>query len=127
MSEEFTGMSSEMRNSQWLASEDLEDRGGSAVATIASCKKHKNVEFEAGRKEKIVYTLRFVKKEKELVLNATNRKMLKGLFGSDVSKWKGQKIELYVQGGIKLMGKTVNGIRIREIQGEEIEGTKDES
>ena len=114
MSKEFTGKVSEMRKSDWLASEDIEDRGGSIVVVIAKCEKHENVEFEAGRTEKVVYTVRFEKATKELVLNATNRKTLAELFGRDVSAWKGQKVELYVQSGIKLMGKLVNGIRIRK-------------
>jgi len=118
MSEEFTGKASEMRKSDWLASEDLEDRGGSVIVTIEQCQRHLNVEFEAGRTEKKVYTLKFVKAEKELVLNATNRKTLTELFGRDVKDWKGKKVELFVQSGIKLMGKTVNGIRIRGVPSE---------
>lgn len=113
MSEEFTGKPSEMRDSQWLASEDLEDRGGKVTVTIAMCRKHTDVEFEAGRKVPTAYTLSFEGKEKEMILNATNRKKLVDLFGRSVADWKGKKIELYVQSDIRLMGKLVNGIRIR--------------
>lgn len=115
-------MASEMRKSNWLASEDLLDRGGTITAVILQCEKHTNVEFEQGRKEKVVYTLKFAKAVKELVLNATNRKTLAELFGRDVSAWKGQKIQMYVDPSVRLMGKTVNGIRIREAPGK-TEGT----
>tara|TARA_R110002020_G_scaffold76728_3_gene194259 strand:- start:2561 stop:2968 length:408 start_codon:yes stop_codon:yes gene_type:complete len=113
---EFTGMSSEMRESQWLASEDIEDKGGSVVVTISACFRHEDVMFEAGRVAAVAFSLRFENATKELVLNATNRDTLRSLFGKDVRNWKTKKIELYVKSGIKMRGKTVTGIRIREVK-----------
>ena len=91
----------------------MEDAGGDIKVTILACYRHEDVEFDAGRKRPVVYTVAFKGADKQLVLNATNRKSLSTLFGRDVTKWKGKKVELFVQDGIKLGGKTVKGIRIR--------------
>jgi len=109
----FEGMASQMRDSPWLAAEDVEDAGGNINVTIIACYKHEDVEFDAGRKRPVIYTVAFKGADKQLVLNATNRKTLSSLFGRDVKKWQGQKIELFVQDGIRLGGKTVKGIRLR--------------
>ena len=111
---EFDGKASQMRDSPWLASEDIEDAGGSVDVTILSCFQHEDVEFDGGRRKPVVYTLAFKGADKQLVLNATNRKSLVSVFGRDVGKWKDQKVQLYVQDGIRMGGKTVTGIRIRE-------------
>ena len=111
--EAFEGMASQMRDSPWLASEDIEDAGGKISVTIIACYKHEDVEFDAGRKRPVVYTLAFKGADKQLALNATNRKALASLFGRDVKKWQGKKVELFVQDGIRLGPKTVKGARIR--------------
>lgn len=109
----FEGHSSEMKtNSPWLASEDLLGKGDVPVV-IKACHRHKDVEFEAGRKEQVVYSLEFEKASKHLVLNSTNRKTLVAHFGANVADWKGKKITLYVDDNVKMMGKRVCGVRIR--------------
>jgi hypothetical protein len=110
---EFDGKVSEMRDSPWLASEDVLDIGGSATLTIAKCWKHENVEFEAGRTEPTVFTLEFKGAAKQMILNSVNRKSLTVLFGRDVKGWAGQKVCVYVDPNVRMMGKTVNGLRIR--------------
>lgn len=111
--EPFEGHASAMKKpSPWLASEDLLDRGD-VTLVIAGCEKVEGVEFEAGRKEPVVYALAFEKTEKRLVLNSTNRKVLVNKFGANVQKWKGQKVTLYVDDNVRLMGKRVRGIRIK--------------
>lgn len=100
--------------SLWLASEDLV-LGAEAKATIQDVELHKDVAFEAGRKEPKVAALRFVGKEKLLVLNATNRKTLVRLFGTDTKEWRGKTIALYVATGVRSpSGGTCNGLRIKE-------------
>jgi len=112
-SEVFEGHSSEMKgNSPWLASEDLLGRGDVAV-TIKACHRHRDVEFEAGRKVPTVYSLEFEGKQKQLVLNAVNRKTLVRKHGANVKDWVGKDIVLYIDQNVKLMGKTVNGVRIK--------------
>ena len=109
----FEGRSAEMKkDSPWLASEDLQDLGDVKVI-IEAVYRHADVEFDAGRKEKWVYSLKFQGKQKQLVLNSTNRKAIVGHYGTDVSKWKGKELTLYVDPDVRLMGKKVCGIRVR--------------
>lgn len=113
MSSEFNGHVSELKKpSPWLASEDIVGRGDIKVV-IEAVYKHENVEFEQGRKEKKVFTIKYKGKEKQHIINATNRSVLRSRFGPDVQKWKGQEVTLYVDENVKMMGKTVCGIRIR--------------
>lgn len=112
-SEEFEGYTSEMRESPWLASEDI--LGFSELpVTIESVHRHKNVQFDQGRKKDVVYAVKFAGTTKQLVLNATNRKTLVRMFGSNVKRWKEQKVSLYVDTKVKFAGKLTNGIRIKE-------------
>lgn len=112
-SEIFEGRSSEMKKeTPWLAAEDIVGLGDITVEIIA-CYRHKDVEFGAGRKEPLVYSVEFKGKKKQLVLNSTNRQVLFNAFGSDTKKWKGQTVLLYVDPKVRLMGKLVPGIRIK--------------
>jgi len=114
---EFTGMASQMRDSDWLASEDfkLPDAPGYSqeVVTIEKVLERHNVTFEGGRKKPRVWTLRLREKERELVINATNREILKKLFGPDSKKWLGKKILFWVDETVKLKGEKKPGIRIK--------------
>lgn len=112
-SEEFIGRSAEMRVSPWLAAEDIDGLGDVKV-TIAKVRKHEDVEFEQGRKVKVAYSLQFDGKQRELVLNATNRKAVMAMFGTVTTGWLGKQITLYVDPNVKLKGQTVKGIRIRQ-------------
>lgn len=112
----FEGRSSEMRApSPWLASEDLLDCGDVTV-TIEKVMLHPDATFDDGRKQK-VYSLRFEGKDKEMVLNATNRKTLVARFGTKVKDWAGKEITLYVDTRVRKPGGKANeytcGIRIR--------------
>jgi hypothetical protein len=115
-SEPFHGRSAEMRKpTPWLSSEDLLEVG-EVPAEIEGVYLHKDAMFDDGRKEN-VYGVRFVKKEKELILNATNRKTLVNAFGVHVKNWSGKKVLLYVQFGVKKVGgakgETTCGIRVK--------------
>lgn len=112
-STEFKGRSAEMRDSLFLAVEDLEGKGDTTV-TIARVIQHSNVTFVDGRKKDKVFAIEFERATKQLTVNATRRKTLKGMFGPDVTKWKGQQIILYIDPDVKMKGETVGGIRIRE-------------
>jgi len=94
-SEPFEGRSGEMKkDSPWLASEDI--MGLEVEVEIEKVYRHQDVEFEAGRKERTLYSVAFVGKKKQLVLNSTNRKKLLGKFGVNVKEWAGKKVTLFV-------------------------------
>lgn len=111
--EVFSGRSSEMKkDTPWLSSEDIIGLGDVQVVVEGVCR-HQDVEFDAGRKEKTVYSIKFKGKQKQLVINSTNRKMLVSKFGVNVKDWVGKEVTLYVDTNVRMMGKTVNGIRIK--------------
>lgn len=110
---EFTGHTAEIRAlkpTPWLASEDILGKGPVEV-TIETCHKVKDAVFDAGRKED-VFTLSFVGKEKQLVLNATNRKALVNMFGPHVPDWKGKKIKIAAVKVRGIGGVQTYGIRV---------------
>lgn len=113
MSEIFNGRSGEMRDSPWLASEDLIGLGEKTL-TIKAVHRHKDVEFEAGRKKPVVYSVEFNSAKRQLVLNGTNRKAITRMYGPDVREWSGKPVTLYVQTGIKVGRETKAGIRIKD-------------
>lgn len=110
--EVFEGRSSEMKESPWLASEDLMDVGDVTVKIVA-CHRYRDVEFDKGRKESTVYTLQFEGKTKQLVLNNTNRKTLVAKYGTNVKEWADKEVVLYVDKNVRFAGKRVCGIRIK--------------
>lgn len=111
--QKFEGRSAEMKkDTPWLAVEDIEGLGD-VIVEIEAVYKHSDVEFEAGRKEKAVYSMSFKGGKKQLILNSTNRVMLKDHFGSNVKDWIGKKITLYVQDGVRLKNRLVKGIRCK--------------
>ena len=119
--DEFTGHTAEIRElkpTPWLASEDILERGPVEV-TIEACHKVKDAVFDAGRKED-VFTVSFVGKKKQLVLNATNRKTLVTMFGPHVPEWKGKKIKLAAVKVRGIGGVMTYGIRvINQAKGDE--------
>ena len=110
----YTGPSGGLKKpSQWLASEDL-PVGVDVKVIIEDVLRHKGVEFDKGRKEDIG-TIKFKDREKQLVLNSTNRKTLVRLFGTDTKEWRGKTVAVYVETGVRLpTGGKGLGLRIRE-------------
>jgi hypothetical protein len=116
-SEPFTGTVSAMKtNSVWLASEDLLGLPEAKV-TINRVTRNENVEMDGGRKEPVLFSIGFEGKQREMILNATNRKTLSGAFGASTKNWIGKQVILYVQDGIRKpggkRGETCTGLRIR--------------
>lgn len=117
-SEPFNGTSGTMRKeTPWLSSEDLMDQGD-VVVEIESVFKHIDAVFDEGRIE-TVHALKFKGKNRQLVLNATNRKSLVGMFGTTKTpEWVGKKIALYVDRNVRKpggrKGETTCGIRIKQ-------------
>ena len=110
--EPFDGRAGEMRDSPWMASEDLEGIN-SIDSVIANVYKNRDVEFEGGRSKDVVYSLEFSKAKRQLVLNGSNRKTLVGLYGADVKNWIGKTITVYVEEGIKVGRDIKKGLRVR--------------
>ena len=109
----FTGRTSAMRVSPWLASEDIDGLGEVAVI-IEAVFCHKDAVMQDGRKQPKLYAVKFQGKERQLVLNATNRKTLASKFGSDVKAWTGKEVIIYVKDGVRNpAGGTTKGIRIK--------------
>jgi len=115
---QYSGPVSAMRDSPWLASEDLEDPAGNgyreAVVTIETVMEIKDAQFKGGRSKPKGYALKFEGKERMLYLNGVNRETLKEMFGRRAADWIGQKIKLYVKPDVQLMGKKVPGIRVKQ-------------
>jgi hypothetical protein len=110
----YTGKVSGMKTSPWLASEDLLGIGSASVE-IEAVNKNEDVAMDAGRIEKLLFSLAFKGLPKQMILNATNRRTLSAAFGADTKNWVGKKIEVYVQDGIRKPGKgggTTTGLRI---------------
>jgi hypothetical protein len=112
--EVYTGPSGGLKKeSQWLASEDIGLEKAIRV-TIEDVERYKNVEFDKGRVEAKVGALKFAGKDKRMILNSTNRKILIRFFGMNTVDWRGKDILLFVDPNVRMMGETVNGIRIKE-------------
>jgi hypothetical protein len=110
----FEGLSGMLRApTPWLAGEDINGLGDIEVM-IEDVLMYDEVQFDAGRKEKNVPTLKFAGKQKQLVLRtATNRRALVAAFGTDTKKWRNQKIFIYFDPTVRMKGQQVGGIRIR--------------
>lgn len=88
------------RESTWLTWEDLPaDR--EAPATIETVRIRKRLVLQGGREKAVGLSLKFVGKERELLLNATNRKVLSLLFGGDTAGWFGKRVLLYVEQDVR--------------------------
>ena len=113
--ETYTGKVSGMKTSPWLASEDLLGISPQQVV-IAGVYKHEDVPMDGGRKEKLLFAIGFEKIQKQMILNATNRKALSRQFGADTKNWIGKSVSLFVQDGIRKpggrAGETTTGLRI---------------
>ena len=111
--EQFTGRTAAMRVSPWLASEDLDGLGDVPVE-IEAVYLHRDAVMQDGRKQPTLYAVKFKGKERQMVLNATNRKTLAAAFSANVKEWSGKKIMLYVKDGVRNpAGGTTKGIRVK--------------
>ena len=110
--EEFHGAAGQMRQSEWLAAEDIRGHGD-VNAVIAGVYVSRNVEFEGGLKKPVVHSIAFVGKERKLIVNAARRKVLVKARGSNVDNWIGCTVTMYVDETVKMKGQAVGGIRFR--------------
>lgn len=98
---EYRGPSGIARESQWLTNEDL-PHDKESIVTIQSVVLRRNLTMQGGRPKNVALSLKFVGKERELLLNATNRKTLAALFGTnDCAEWFSKRIALYVEQDVR--------------------------
>jgi len=111
---EYRGPMRVASESIWLTNEDLPHDRDTPV-TIATVVRRDNVTMQEGRKKAVAISLRFVGKQRELMLNATNRKTLALLFEStNCADWFGKRILLHVVQGVRRPDGTVGpAVRIR--------------
>jgi hypothetical protein len=95
--------------SKYLSEEDIPD--GDLIATITDVQKQTVGQGEKAQQKWILF---FKEQKKGLVLNSTNIKTLTTLFHSDDSDdWMGQKIAVWYNPDVEMMGEIVGGLRIR--------------
>lgn len=110
--EDYTGSSSAMRDSKFLACEDIEGLGDVTVE-IEGVKRVADAAVQDGRKLN-GFALKFKGKDKMMVTNATNTKSLTRAFGVDTKKWAGQKVIIYIQDNVKSpKGGITRGLRVK--------------
>ena len=86
--------------------------GEDLIVTIASVA-NETVTGTDGKKETCM-VMRFQENVKPMVLNATNSKTITKLLKTPyIEYWKGRKIQIFVQEGIKAFGEVVDALRIR--------------
>ena len=108
----YSGPSGALKKpSPWLAAEDIGNR--EVTVTIETAEIFSRVEFDQGRSEENVGALKFTGKDKRMVLNSTNRKALVNLYGMNTADWQGKPVVLYVDFKVRMMCKTVAGLRIK--------------
>lgn len=109
----YTGRASELRDSPWLAGEDLQGLG-EVTAEIEDVLLYPSVVFEAGRVKKNVAAIKFKGRDKQLVLSAgVNRKTLAELFGQDTRKWRGKMVKLWFDPSVLLGKIRKGGLRVK--------------
>ena len=111
--QEYKGPSGIARESCWLTNEDIpHDRD--VTVTIESVVLRRGVKFQGGRTKDVSLSLKFVGKQRELALNATNRKVLAALYGPNTGDWFSRKVALYVEQDVRRPdGTTGPAVRIR--------------
>jgi hypothetical protein len=113
MSEPYYGPAAAFRDSKWLAATDLIGLGDVVVeieyAGMLNDEDKKTLQFGT-----VKGCLKFKGRDKEMLINATNNKLLCMMFGSLTKNWAGKKVAIYADSEVKQKGgKKGYGIRIR--------------
>ena len=88
------------RESPWLTNEDL-PHDKDVTVKIESVRLRRNLAMQGGRDKKVALSLKFEGKDRELMLNATNRKVLAALYGAATGEWFGKSCILYVEQDVR--------------------------
>jgi hypothetical protein len=101
-----------MHNSDYLGAYSL-DEGKDLILTI------KNVAIESVKNERGLedcVVARFVEKQKPMILNKTNSKLIQKIYKTPyIEEWANVKIQVYVA-QVKFKGEVVEGLRIRDYE-----------
>ncbi len=112
--EVYKGPCGILKDSDWLTAETLPtDRD--TVLQIESVHRFTNLKLGGGQRQDVKRSagaLKFAGRERMLLLNSTNLKVMSALFGADTGKWFGQHIALHVE-RVSAFGQQVDAIRIR--------------
>jgi hypothetical protein len=109
----YKGPSGVARDSVWMTNEDL-PHDKDVTLVIESVVRRDNVKFQGGRAKEIMLSLKFQGVQRELGLNATNRKVLCALYGSRCADWFGKAVKLFVQQDVRRPdGSTGPAVRLR--------------
>ena len=112
------------RKSTHIASADLDAmtlENKELLFTITDVRYETGVDVSGNKTD--AYFVKFKEHPKEMVLNSVNRKTLanlaktlgfKGVEIYNIGNWVGMTIELYVDREVKMMGKIVDGIRVKD-------------
>lgn len=99
--QEYKGPSGIARESTWLTNEDI-PHDKDTIVKIAAVVMRRNVTMQGGRPKAVALSLRFVGKQRELMLNATNRKTLAAICESnECAMWFGKRIALFVEQDVR--------------------------
>lgn len=124
----------QFRKSTHLASPDLDvlkTSGHNLIFTISQVRYEQGVNV-SGQKMDGVFCYFTEQNVKPLKLNSTNMKTISGFSRANgfsreqaniIENWVGMTLELYVDDNVKLMGKVVDGVRIRPVQPKQTEKT----
>ncbi|MCH7804772.1 MAG: hypothetical protein IH937_11890 [Acidobacteria bacterium] len=92
--------------SKYLKSSDIEEAGGELFGTI----KEVGTDTMPDGANKAVVAFEEIK---PLILNVTNKNVIKGLYGDETDLWKGKKVLLYTA-EVSFGSKTTTGIRVKD-------------
>ena len=112
------------RKSNYLAGIDVEtiiSEKGSCILTIKECYYAKGIDVSGNKTDG--YFIDFVEDLKGMVVNSINRKTISSIVklknkctateSRNIGNWSGLQIELTFDSNVKMMGKTVGGIRVK--------------
>lgn len=109
--EAYRGPAGLLKESDWLSAETIPaDRD--TILQIEAVIRRKTVKFKSETKHGYG-SLKFVGKDRQLGLNATNIRTLSALYGSSTGEWFGKWVALYVDPAVSAFGQIVSAVRIR--------------
>lgn len=118
-------------DSKYLRGSDLLDNNGNYREVNVSIERVTTEQFD-GEDEK--FAVHFVGKDKPMILNVTNERMLCNLFGDPTSpdpaavteQFRGKIVNLYFDPNVMFGGKRVGGLRLQEYDLNPISNTTEE-
>ena len=96
----------------WLEAEDLE--GGETTVTIEYVREPTKDDVGLKGAQVTKPILKFVNRTKEMILNITNARRVRKMYGTEFSKWEGKQIPLVGEVGDFFGRKNVGCIRVKK-------------